>query len=79
MPHTTHTISAFKFFDMFPNETSARVYFEKQMWNDKPVCPYCGGTNITTLKKEGIVPVNLVLLSLLQASLILCSKNHADF
>jgi transposase-like protein len=54
MPHTTHTISAFKFFDMFPNETSARVYFEKQMWNDKPVCPYCGGTNITTLKKEGV-------------------------
>jgi transposase-like protein len=24
------------------------------MWNDKPVCPYCGGTNITTLKKEGV-------------------------
>lgn len=39
---------------MFPDENSARIYFEKQMWNDKPVCPYCGGTHITTLKKKGV-------------------------
>lgn len=54
MPHTTHTISAFQFFDKFLDERSARVYFEKQMWNDEPVCPYCGGAHITTLKKEGV-------------------------
>lgn len=24
------------------------------MWNDETVCPYCGGTHITTLKKEGV-------------------------
>lgn len=54
MPHTTHTISAFKFFEMLPDEASARVYFEKQMWNDEPVCPYCGKKHITTLKKVGI-------------------------
>jgi transposase-like protein len=39
---------------MFPNEASARVYFEKQMWSDEPVCPYCGKKHITTLKKEGV-------------------------
>ncbi len=54
MPHTTHTISAFQFFDNFPDEKSARIYFEKQMWSDEPVCPYCGGKHITTLKKEGV-------------------------
>ncbi len=54
MPHTTHTISAFKFFEMFPNEASARIYLEKQMWNDNPVCPYCGKKHITNLKKEGV-------------------------
>jgi transposase-like protein len=54
MPHNTHAISFFQFFDMFPDESSARVYFEKQMWNDEPICPYCGATHITTLKKESV-------------------------
>jgi len=54
MSRNTHTISSFQFFDIFPNENSARVYFEKQMWNDEPICPYCGATHITTLKKEGV-------------------------
>lgn len=48
------TISAFKFFEMFPDEKSARNYLENIMWSGKPVCPYCDNTQITTLKREGV-------------------------
>jgi len=46
------TISSFEFFEMFPDERSAREYLEKEMWNGKPVCPYCESERITTLKKR---------------------------
>ena len=48
------TISSFEFFEMFPDERSAREYLEKEMWNGKPVCPYCESERITTLKKDGV-------------------------
>lgn len=47
------TISAFEFFEMFPDERSARVHLESIMWPDGPVCPYCEHEDITTLKREG--------------------------
>ncbi len=48
------TISAFEFFEMFPNERSARIYIEDIMWNGKPICPYCKHNKITSLKREGV-------------------------
>jgi len=48
------TISSFEFFEMFPDEKSARIYLERAMWNGKPVCPYCDSKKITSLKKEGV-------------------------
>ena len=47
------TISAFEFFKMFPDESSARVHLEGIMWPNGPVCPYCEHEDITTLKREG--------------------------
>ena len=47
------TISAFEFFEMFPDEKSARGFFEAASWPDGPVCPYCESDRITTLKREG--------------------------
>lgn len=47
------TISSFEFFKMFPDERSARVHLEANMWPNGPVCPYCEHEDITTLKKEG--------------------------
>lgn len=29
---------------MFPTEDAARLWFEKNMWPDGPVCPHCGST-----------------------------------
>lgn len=36
------TISLLQLFKAFPEEDSARVYFEGQRWPDGPVCPACG-------------------------------------
>ena len=35
-------ISLAQLFDLFPDEESARVWFEKQCWPEGPVCPLCG-------------------------------------
>ncbi len=37
-----NTISAFDFFNtIFPSEESGREFLEKELWNDKPKCPFC--------------------------------------
>lgn len=35
------TISTFQLFALFPTEDSARVYLEKRLWPNGPVCPDC--------------------------------------
>ncbi len=32
--------------DMFPDEKSARDWFENGRWPDGPYCPHCGSTNV---------------------------------
>ena len=32
--------------DMFPNDETARAWFEKQRWPDGPYCPHCGTFNV---------------------------------
>jgi transposase-like protein len=44
------TISLYEFFTKFPNEESARIYFENQRWAGKPYCPHCGSTEISECK-----------------------------
>lgn len=36
------TISTFALFQMFPDQESARIYFEAQRWPEGPCCPACG-------------------------------------
>lgn len=36
------SISTFELFQRFPDNESARVYFEGQRWPEGPVCPACG-------------------------------------
>ena len=45
------TISAFQFFEMFPDAEHARIYLEKQRWNGKVVCPLCGCFDQITARK----------------------------
>jgi transposase-like protein len=44
------TLSTFQFFEKFPNQETARVYLEEQLWVDGPLCPTCGGKNVTSRK-----------------------------
>ena len=37
------SLSLYEFLQKFPNEESARVYFEKKRWEDGRRCPHCGG------------------------------------
>ena len=42
------TISAFEFFQIFPDKETAQTYLEQQRWGDHIVCPLCGcGSKIT--------------------------------
>ena len=46
----TETLSVYSFMSLLPNEESAVEFFEKQIWGDKPVCPYCG--SMSTAKRS---------------------------
>lgn len=41
------TISAFEFFQIFPDAESARLHLEQRRWNGHVVCPYCGSERVS--------------------------------
>lgn len=45
------TISAYEFFQMFPDQESARLYLEGRRWPDGPVCPLCDNSERITTRK----------------------------
>lgn len=50
-----HT-SLYEFITMFPDEESARKYFELKRWNGNVRCPHCGRHNITECKNQKPMP-----------------------
>jgi transposase-like protein len=44
------TLSTFEFFQKFPNEEAARLFFEKRRWTGEPVCGHCGSVSVTECK-----------------------------
>jgi transposase-like protein len=46
------TISTFQLFKMYPDEESARKYFERLLWKNGPVCPTCGKNDRLTARKR---------------------------
>lgn len=52
------TISTFKLFEMFPDEQTAREYFEESLWPDGPVCPTCASRERITTRKNGFYRCN---------------------
>lgn len=44
------TISLYEFFQQFPDENSARLYFENKRWAGSPKCGHCGSTNVSECK-----------------------------
>lgn len=50
------TISFYQFFQQFPTEESARIYFETKRWNGTPVCAHCGSVNAVECKDHKPMP-----------------------
>lgn len=50
------TISLFQFFQQFPTEESARLYFEGKRWASGAVCGHCGSTNVVECKGHKPMP-----------------------
>lgn len=48
--------SLYEFFSKFPNEESARKYFELKRWNGHVRCPHCGSDHITKCKNHFPMP-----------------------
>ncbi len=55
------TISTFELFQMFPDQESARVYFEAKRWPDGVVCPACQEPKRIGTRKGGFYRCNACL------------------
>lgn len=56
------TISTFELFQMFPDNDSARLYFEARRWPSGAVCPACGEAHRIGTRKGGFYRCNACLL-----------------
>lgn len=52
------TISTFQIFSMFPDAETARVYLEKRLWPNGPICPVCNSGERITTRKSGFYRCN---------------------
>jgi transposase-like protein len=55
------TISTFDLVQMFPDQESARLYFEAQRWPDGTTCPDCGEAARIGTRKDGFYRCNACL------------------
>lgn len=55
------TISTFELFQMFPDQESARAYFEARRWPDGAVCPACREATRIGTRKGGFYRCNACL------------------
>jgi len=55
------TISTFQLFQMFPDEESARLYFESRLWPQGAHCPVCGLRDRVSARKAGYYRCNQCL------------------
>jgi transposase-like protein len=55
------TISTFELFQMFPDQESARLYFEGKRWPDGATCPACGEAKRIGTRKGGFYRCNACL------------------
>src|SRR3984893_1220042 len=52
------TISTFELFAMIPDQETARVYLEQNLWPEGPKCPVCGLGERITVRKDGFYRCN---------------------
>src|SRR6202051_1756602 len=52
------TVSTFQLFERFPNQESARRYFEGRLWPSGAICPICRSGERITIRKAGFYRCN---------------------
>ena len=52
----TNRVSVFELFEMFPDEASAREWFEDLRWQDGRYCGHCGSESTYPVKNEKPMP-----------------------
>jgi len=50
------TVSLYQFFQRFPDEEAARLYFERNRWADEVACPHCGSASVAEVKNHKPMP-----------------------
>ncbi|MFL6726824.1 MAG: IS1595 family transposase [Sphingomicrobium sp.] len=50
------TVSLFEFFQRFPSEEAARLYFESNRWAGEVSCPHCGSVSVAEVKNHKPMP-----------------------
>ncbi len=52
MTSPPETVSLYQFFQRFPNEEAARLYFERNRWAGEVSCPHCGSVSVAETKNH---------------------------
>jgi len=56
MTDKPETVSLYQFFQRFPDEEAARLYFERNRWNGEAHCPHCGSLSVAEVKDHKPMP-----------------------
>jgi len=56
MTDKPETVSLYEFFQRFPDEEAARLYFERNRWAGEVVCPHCGSLSVAEVKNHKPMP-----------------------
>lgn len=56
MSDKPETVSLYQFFERFPNEEAARLYFERNRWAGEVSCPHCGSLSTAEVKNHKPMP-----------------------
>jgi transposase-like protein len=56
MIHKPETVSLYQFFQLFPGEEAARLYFETNRWGGEISCPHCGSLSVAAVKDMRPMP-----------------------
>ena len=56
MTNKPETVSLYQFFNRFPDENAARLYFERNRWAGEVSCPHCGSLSVAEVKNHKPMP-----------------------
>ncbi len=56
MTDQPETVSLYQFFQRFPDEEAARLYFENNRWTGNVSCPHCGSMSVAEVKNQKPMP-----------------------